>query len=257
MARIGIVVFGLFFFTSCGTKKIIYNDAIVKTTKELESKSPKEQAKKWAELDSQTRMKVYALTYAEIAQTEMRKYGIPASITLAQGLLESQAGMGELALKSNNHFGIKCHQGWNGPSVSHDDDAAGECFRKYKRVEQSYRDHSEFLSKRGRYSDLFKLNHSDYVSWAHGLKKAGYATDPQYAYKLISLIERFELWKFDGTKKPITTHYTPKQDNMYAVQQGDTLYSISKKLNISVEKLMDLNALSSTDLSIGQQLKLK
>jgi flagellum-specific peptidoglycan hydrolase FlgJ len=202
-------------------------------------------------------MKVYVLQYAEMAQKEMKKFGIPASITLAQGLLESQAGMGELAVKSNNHFGIKCHKGWRGASVSHDDDAKGECFRKYKKVEQSYRDHSEFLINRKRYSDLFKMKKTDYISWAHGLKKAGYATDPQYANKLISLIERYELWQFDGSKAPLKTPKRSKQEYTYVVQQGDTLYSIAKKFNLSVEQIVTINTLNSIDLAIGQQLKIK
>jgi len=227
----------------------------------IEEASPKKAEKKLAELDARTRMKVYVLQYAELAQKEMKKYGIPASITLAQGLLESQAGIGELAAKSNNHFGIKCHKGWRGPSVSHDDDAKGECFRKYKKVEQSYRDHSEFLRYRERYSKLFKMKKTDYVSWAHGLKKAGYATDPQYAYKLISLIERYEMWKYDGSKAPIKTKSTKKKqkDNteFYVVKQGDTLYSIAQQLNVTVDALMRANKLDSTDLAIGQQLKLK
>lgn len=257
MARSLAVAFAAFFLVSCGTKKVVYTTEVKRAAKKIENTPPKVSTKKLEELDARTRMKVYALQYAELAQNEMKKYGIPASITLAQGLLESQAGIGQLAVKSNNHFGIKCHKGWNGPSVSHDDDAKGECFRKYKRVDQSYRDHSEFLSNRERYSDLFKMKKTDYVSWAHGLKKAGYATDPQYAYKLISLIERYELWKFDGSKEPITTPKTSESEKVYVVQQGDTLYSISKKFDLSVEKLMELNALPSADLSIGQQLKLK
>jgi len=236
---------------------VVYSGTDKRTAKKIENKSPKKVAKQIKELDVHTRMKVYVLQYAEMAQKEMKKYGIPASITLAQGLLESQAGMGQLAVKSNNHFGIKCHKGWRGATVLHDDDAKGECFRKYKKVEQSYRDHSEFLSKRTRYSDLFKMKKRDYVSWAHGLKKAGYATDPQYAYKLISLIERYELWQFDGSKAPLKASKPSKQKHTYSVQQGDTLYSIAKRFNLSVEKLVTINSLNSTDLAIGQQLKLK
>lgn len=236
---------------------MVYNRDIKQTAKKIEATSPKKAEKKIAELDAKTRMKVYVLQYAELAKKEMSKYGIPASITLAQGLLESQAGIGELAVKSNNHFGIKCHKGWRGSSVSHDDDAKGECFRKYKKVEQSYRDHSEFLRNRERYSDLFKLKKKDYVSWAHGLKKAGYATDPQYAYKLISLIERYELWQFDGSKAPLEVPKKATPKGVYAVQQGDTLYSISKKFDLSVKKLIELNALQSTEIAVGQQLKIK
>ena len=132
---------------------------------------------------------------------------------------------------------------------------------KYKKVEQSYRDHSEFLKYRDRYSSLFKLNKKDYVRWAHGLKKAGYATDPQYAYKLISLIERYELWQFDGSKKPIDKKRVKKKKQtstqVYTVQKGDTLYGIAKKFNLEVSALIALNNLDSTELAIGQLIKLK
>ena len=121
----------------------------------------------------------------------------PASITLAQGVLESGYGEGTLAKKANNHFGIKCHKGWKGKSIRHDDDAKNECFRSYKNPLRSYRDHSLFLVDRDRYSSLFKLKRKDYKGWARGLKAAGYATDPKYAEKLISLIERFNLTRFD------------------------------------------------------------
>jgi len=127
----------------------------------------------------------------------MRFYKIPASITLAQGILESGHGQSTLAKKANNHFGIKCHKGWKGKSILHDDDAKDECFRSYKNPLRSYKDHSLFLVERDRYSSLFKLNRKDYKSWAIGLKAAGYATDPKYAEKLISLIERFKLNRFD------------------------------------------------------------
>ena len=140
---------------------------------------------------------LYIKKYAPAATKNMRFYKIPASITLAQGILESGYGQGTLAKKANNHFGIKCHKGWKGKSISHDDDAKGECFRSYKNPLRSYRDHSLFLVERDRYSSLFKLNRKDYESWALGLKAAGYATDPKYAEKLISLIQRFKLDKFD------------------------------------------------------------
>ena len=140
---------------------------------------------------------LYIKKYAPAATKNMRFYKIPASITLAQGILESGYGKGTLAKKANNHFGIKCHKGWRGKSISHDDDAKGECFRSYKNPLRSYKDHSLFLVERGRYSSLFKLNRKDYKSWAIGLKAAGYVTDPKYAEKLISLIERFKLNRFD------------------------------------------------------------
>ena len=132
----------------------------------------------------------YIAFFKAVAIYEMKLYGIPASITLAQGILESGSGRGRLARDANNHFGIKCHD-WTGPRVYHDDDRAQECFRKYNDPNQSYRDHSLFLAKRKRYANLFKHKPTDYKAWARGLKKAGYATDPKYPQKLISLIERY------------------------------------------------------------------
>ena len=128
---------------------------------------------------------------------EMQRYNIPASITLAQGILESGSGQGRLARYGNNHFGIKCHATWNGKTITHDDDEKSECFRRYKYAYESFEDHSQFLMKRGRYSSLFELNPTDYESWAHGLKRAGYATDPAYAKKLIALIKKFSLHQYD------------------------------------------------------------
>ena len=139
----------------------------------------------------------YIKKYAPAATKNMRFFKIPASITLAQGILESGYGEGTLAKKANNHFGIKCHKEWKGKSITHDDDEKGECFRSYKNPLRSYRDHSLFLVDRDRYSSLFTLNRKDYKGWALGLKAAGYATDPKYADKLISLIERFNLTRFD------------------------------------------------------------
>ena len=139
----------------------------------------------------------YVKKYAPAATKNMRFFKIPASITLAQGILESGYGEGTLAKKANNHFGIKCHKEWKGKSITHDDDEKDECFRSYKNPLKSYRDHSLFLVDRDRYSSLFTLNRKDYKGWALGLKAAGYATDPKYADKLISLIERFNLTRFD------------------------------------------------------------
>jgi flagellum-specific peptidoglycan hydrolase FlgJ len=139
----------------------------------------------------------YVKKYAPAATKNMRFFKIPASITLAQGILESGYGEGTLAKKANNHFGIKCHKEWKGKSITHDDDEKDECFRSYKNPLRSYRDHSLFLVDRDRYSSLFTLNRKDYKGWAVGLKAAGYATDPKYADKLISLIERFNLNRFD------------------------------------------------------------
>lgn len=139
----------------------------------------------------------YIQKYKDIAMIEMMRYKIPASITLAQGILESASGQGRLARHGKNHFGIKCHATWNGKTITHDDDEKRECFRKYDNEEQSFEDHSTFLNKRGRYSFLFDLLITDYEAWAHGLKKAGYATDPAYARKLIALIQKFNLHQYD------------------------------------------------------------
>lgn len=147
-----------------------------------------------------TPQEIYIGQFATLAVEEMYRSGIPASITLAQGLLESRYGLSELAVKGNNHFGIKCHNNWKGGRMYHDDDRRGECFRKYPSPEQSYRDHSDFLRYRDRYKFLFDYKITDYKAWAYGLKKAGYATDPAYPKKLISLIEEYELHEYD--RKP-------------------------------------------------------
>lgn len=138
----------------------------------------------------------YITQWKEVAVKKMKEHGIPASITLAQGLLESGNGNSLLARESNNHFGIKCTPDWNGGRSYHDDDARNECFRKYKDAAQSYEDHAKFL-QRSRYAALFELKPTDYKGWAHGLKKAGYATDPRYPQKLIDLIERYQLHNLD------------------------------------------------------------
>ncbi len=138
----------------------------------------------------------YIDVYKDIAIREMKRMGIPASITLAQGILETESGNSDLVKKSNNHFGIKCKSSWSGSSVSHDDDASGECFRKYNTAEDSYRDHSNFLRGSDRYAFLFKLPASDYKGWAYGLKKAGYATNPAYPDILIKNIEKYNLQQY-------------------------------------------------------------
>ena len=139
----------------------------------------------------------YVSRYAKTAVGEMYRTGVPASITLAQGLLESGSGTSSLATGGNNHFGIKCHRNWKGKTQRADDDAPKECFRVYDSAEESFRDHSDFLRYSDRYKFLFELETTDYKSWAYGLKKAGYATDPSYPSKLIKYIEDLELWKYD------------------------------------------------------------
>lgn len=139
----------------------------------------------------------YIAQYSDMAVEQMKKYGIPASITLAQGLLESDAGRSSLTTKCNNHFGIKCHSDWKGSKMYHDDDARQECFRCYRNAQESFSDHSLFLVNGARYQSLFKLGSSDYKGWAKGLKAAGYATSPTYASKLVEIIERYGLDRFD------------------------------------------------------------
>jgi flagellum-specific peptidoglycan hydrolase FlgJ len=203
----------------------------------------------------------YIDTFAEIAQLEMKAYGIPASITLAQGILESGFGRGELTLKTNNHFGIKCHTGWEGPYALHDDDEAGECFRKYNHPMYSFRDHSLFLTTRSRYASLFSLQKDDYKGWAYGLKEAGYATDRKYPHKLISFIERYKLYDYD--KAVLQDGYVVARKSssgrykVHVVQAGDTLYSISRRYLVSIQELMELNALNDTVISVGQELRIQ
>ena len=141
--------------------------------------------------------KKYVQNFKGDAIKEMEMYNIPASITLAQGMLESGYGTSDLAIYANNHFGIKCHEEWEGPTFIKTDDAKDECFRKYTCVLDSYTDHSLFLKSRARYAPLFELNHTDYTGWANGLKEAGYATDPKYVQRLLELIETYELFKYD------------------------------------------------------------
>ena len=139
----------------------------------------------------------YVETYSAIAVAEMLRTGVPASITLAQGILESRSGLSELATQGNNHFGIKCHKDWTGQTMQLDDDRKGECFRVYDTPEESFRDHSNFLRYRDRYKFLFDLDPTDYKGWAYGLKQAGYATDAAYASKLIRCVEEYDLARFD------------------------------------------------------------
>ena len=158
--------------------------------------------------------KRYVLNFKDDAIKEMLTYNIPASITLAQGMLESNFGTSDLALNANNHFGIKCHEEWDGPTYIKTDDEKDECFRKYSNVLDSYTDHSLFLKSRARYAQLFELDHADYKGWAKGLKEAGYATDPKYAQRLLELIETYELFKYDvsqETSKEVKRAVTKKR----------------------------------------------
>lgn len=203
----------------------------------------------------------YIDQWKEVAQSNMQEYKIPASIILAQGILESSFGNSDLAQKANNHFGIKCHSTWSGDKFFKDDDAKNECFRSYNHAMDSYRDHGIFLTSGKRYSELFTLDINDYKAWAHGLKKAGYATHPQYAEKLIRVIEENELYRFDQggviatIVRPHGIHPSAPQTIAVAsvrtatvnrvhcvvVEDGQTLYRISKATGISLRQLYKYN----------------
>ncbi len=203
----------------------------------------------------------YIEEYNDIAIAEMLRFKIPASITLAQGILESNSGRSRLTVRGNNHFGVKCHSSWKGKRIYHDDDAKQECFRKYKHPLTSFRDHSLFLFDRKRYAALFDLKLTNYKGWARGLKKAGYATDPKYPVKLIRIIEDYELYKYDDFNKKYSGGVTkvrkpkPKKPGSFiVVKKGDTLYSLAQRHKISVDRLKWLNGLKSNSLDIGQEL---
>jgi len=249
---------------SCGSKK---HTVRTETTKEVvkkevvvvpvKKKSTVKITKKKTYSDSKL---AYIDMYSEIAMEEMRKYKIPASITLSQGILESRSGQSGLTLKSNNHFGIKCHKGWNGGRTYHDDDEKGECFRVYKNPETSFKDHSLFLAERSRYSNLFKLKITDYKGWAKGLRKAGYATDKAYPKKLIAIIEKYQLYKYDDKvlgKRRKRNEKVAKPAEFLTVVKGDTLFSIAKKYGLTVNQLKSINGLDGDGISIGQKIFIK
>jgi LysM repeat protein len=222
----------------------------------------------------------YIKQFSGIAQRQQQKFNIPASIILAQGLLESGAGLSRLTLLGNNHFGIKCHD-WKGEKIYHDDDEKNECFRKYNHAEESFDDHSAFLTSRPRYKTLFNLNPTDYAGWAHGLKAAGYATDPSYAQKLINLIERFQLYQYDQVNYSATLpgvqnkhnlqqnstsiHHTGLRNiyksnyiNIIVATEKDSYETLSKELNISESKLRRYNDAPATmNLTAGDIVYLK
>ncbi|HMW26694.1 MAG TPA: LysM peptidoglycan-binding domain-containing protein [Ferruginibacter sp.] len=227
----------------------------------------------------------YVARFRDIAVSEMKRSGVPAAITLAQGILESENGNSELVKKSNNHFGIKCKSTWAGDSVNHDDDAEGECFRAYANAEDSYRDHSNFLKGNQRYASLFNLNPEDYKAWARGLKKAGYATNPRYPDLLIKYIEQYNLQQYtlvalnkmtapdmmaadtmrsatpaetvSNPSTPTNTESIPadagriisinKIKCVYAAR-GTSLLALATKHNINLNRLMEFNDLAEEGL---------
>jgi LysM repeat protein len=234
-------------------------------------------------------VKEYIAKYRDIAIEEMKRTGIPASITLAQGIHESDAGRSNLVQRSNNHFGIKCKTGWMGESVSHDDDARGECFRKYTSPFDSYKDHSDFLTTRSHYAFLFKLDPTDYEGWAYGLKKAGYATNPKYPQILIKLIRDYNLHDYTlmalGKKETdfqldplVTTTVKPQtisaedpiednSDNKFGegvfkineakviyVKKGTSFLVIADQYNISLARLFEFNDMQPHETAGRNQL---
>lgn len=196
----------------------------------------------------------YIDKYKDLAISQMKKYGIPASITLAQGLLESDAGRSMLAVEGNNHFGIKCHTDWTGKKMYHDDDRRDDCFRVYRNVEGSFEDHSLFLTTHSRYAFLFDLKTTDYVGWARGLKKAGYATNPAYAEKLIEIIERYNLDMYDkgGKFKKENAaavgfaHQPYISNNLLYVRigEGESLKEIAKEFDMTRMRLRRYNEIN-------------
>ena len=229
----------------------------------------------------------YIATYRALAIAEMQRTGVPASIKLAQGIHETAAGTSALVLKSNNHFGIKCKSNWTGPSVSHDDDARGECFRKYSLSSDYYRDHSDFLKGSSRYASLFQLDPLDYSAWANGLKKAGYATNPKYPQIIIRLIEQYNLQDYtliamgkmpapddviladagstpakDVVQASVTTVVEPEREapprypagefrindtRVVYATKGTALLAIAQQYNVSLARLLEFNDLRGVE----------
>ncbi|MEJ7693796.1 glucosaminidase domain-containing protein [Daejeonella sp.] len=259
--------------TACSTRKA--------TVSKSAAKAPQPSTKPIKTIIGNTLVNKYSADdyierFKAIAIKEMNSYGIPASITLAQGLLESGNGNSSLARDANNHFGIKCTPEWKGKTILKDDDQIDDCFRVYTSPEESFRDHSEFL-KRKRYAPLFELNKDDYRGWAAGLKEAGYATNPRYADLLITLVDRYDLSKYDRKEgfvekikredkvlteivqnipeeKKLEPAKAPVEMKIYEVKQGDTMFTIAKRFSITVDELKILNDLGNSDVKLGQLL---
>lgn len=274
---IGLLAIVLLMFSACKSRQYSKNN------KKIEKQANKENPN----FTSYTTL-TYIEAFKGVAIAEMNAYGIPASITLAQGILESGSGSSSLAKYANNHFGIKCTSDWKGKAYYKDDDKSDDCFRVYKDARESYKDHSEFL-KRKRYSFLFELDKNDYKNWAIGLKTAGYATNPKYPDLLIGIIEKYQLNKYDTSeterekiaredrvfteinanipleqkkftpveaapKDPPSTTTEVPQDGYYTVKQGDTLFNISQRFKITVDELKELNKMTDNTIKIGQKL---
>jgi LysM repeat protein len=274
MNRLLILLSLMLVLSACSTKKKTFQ----KENKQVEKAADKRSDGNYATYSTAS----YIAKFKTIAITEMNKYGIPASITLAQGLLESGNGNSDLAKYANNHFGIKCTTDWKGKGYYKDDDKKDDCFRVYNNPEESFKDHSEFL-KRKRYAPLFELDKNDYEGWAKGLKAAGYATNPKYSDLLINIIEKYSLQQFDRKEGEIEkikredrvlndiNNNIPKEKakdktadaspilagNKYIVQTSDTLYNISKRFGLTVDELKALNSMTDNNIKIGQELIIK
>jgi len=272
MRKIYILLLSCVIFTSCSAHKSTISRREAHKNNVSIQKAHK---KAIANYKSFTSLE-YIERFKAIAIQEMNMYGIPASITLAQGLFESGSGNSDLAKVANNHFGIKCGSQWQGQAYYKDDDNANDCFRVYNNPEDSFRDHSEFLKKKN-YARLFELNKDDYKGWAYGLKACGYATNPKYPQLLLNIIEKYNLDQYDrgegevqkikredrvlsqinnniGKPAEDSIAQTPPDDKIYTVKQGDTLYNISKRFGITVDELKALNRMGDSSLKIGQKL---
>ncbi|MFA6277395.1 MAG: glucosaminidase domain-containing protein [Pedobacter sp.] len=272
-----ILAIAILFFSACKSRQYSRNN------KQIEKAANKENPN----FTTYTTL-TYIDTFKAVAIEEMNAYGIPASITLAQGILESGSGNSSLAKYANNHFGIKCTSEWKGKAYYRDDDQNNDCFRVYKDARESYKDHSEFL-KRKRYSFLFELDKNDYKNWAQGLKTAGYATNPKYPELLITVIEKYKLYLYDqpesesekisredrvfteinanipvekkkftpvdvAPKDPPTSSTGTSTESYYTVKQGDTLFKIAQQYKLTVDELKTLNKLNDNNIKIGQKL---
>ena len=272
MRKIFLLLLTGVFFTSCSAHKSIISSSVARRNNDAIKRDHQQII---AAYRSNTSLE-YIDRFKAIAIQEMNLYGIPASITLAQGLFESGSGNSDLAKFANNHFGIKCGYQWGGKSYYKDDDGVNDCFRVYENPEDSFRDHSEFLKKKN-YAKLFELDKNEYEGSAYGLKNAGYATNPKYPQLLINIIQKYSLNQYDrpegeaqkvkredrvltqinnniGVNKKDTLAKTSPDDKIYTIRQGDTLYNISKRFGITVDELKALNKMADTYIKIGQKL---
>lgn len=270
------LLFGALLLSSCATRRS--STSVLKNPSATSKNNPSAQTNTPSRKPTSVSGLNYINQFKDIAIAEMEKYGIPASIKLAQAILESGSGNSALAREANNHFGIKCGGTWTGRSVAKADDNPNDCFRVYDNPEQSFKDHSQFLLRK-RYEKLFSLNKNDYKGWARGLKEAGYATNPRYPELLIDLIERYELYKYDAAESnsekivrevKVETTIEQKEEKgevvvaeqikspvkmiIHEVKSGNTLYSISREYNVTVDQIKQLNNLSNENLSLGQLL---